>query len=77
MEYFGSVINPMDGRIYLAPRNAPQCSRFDPVTKSWDSFGNIFPVTKMLVSGKYILPVLSSVDNCIYAFPTYLNVVHR
>ena len=77
MEYHGSVIDPMDGRIYLAPRNAPQVSRFDPVTKSWAYFGNVFPVTKLLVNSKYICPVLSSVDNCMYAFPTFLNVVHR
>ena len=77
MEYYGSVINPMDGRIYLAPRNASQASRFDPVTKSWASFGNVFPVTKLLATAKYIFPVLSSVDNCMYAFPTFLNVVHR
>ena len=67
--YFGACY--VDGRIYSSPRNAPQAMYFDLSTKTFETFGDVFPATVNMESDKWGLGSLSSFDNCIYAFPMF------
>ena len=69
--YQGGIYNYADGRIYLSPRNASQAARFDPVTQTWETFGDKFPVTNFLHNDKWGYPAVSNFDNCIYALPNF------
>ena len=76
-DYYGGVWNPVDGRIYLAPRNVTRAARFDPATKKWEAFGDTFAKTEFCTNDKWHLPALSSIDNCMYAVPMLGGVANR
>ena len=77
--YFGGTYNPEDGRICVLPTNASQVARFDPATKTWDTFGDKFPQTTPFGTHDkwWVEPALSSFDKCMYALPGSFGVVHR
>ena len=75
--YWGGAYNSADGRIYLCPRCASRAARFEPVTKTWETFGDIFPETQFLGNDKWTTFGISNVDNCMYSFPNSLTAIHK
>ena len=75
--YQGGVFNPVDGQIYLSPRNADRAVRFDPATKTWTPFGKTFAATEHLHTCKWTYPAVSSFDNCLYALPLTMRVTQK
>ena len=74
--YGGGVVSPIDDRIYQPPTNGTQAIRFDPVTKTFEEFGDTFRETRCLSSDKWYELTLSSIDNCMYA-PPMLGIANR
>ena len=70
--YYGGVVVPSDGCIYLPPWGAAKALCFDPVAKTWDAFGDVF-ASALKWSGAAI----SSSNNLIYSMPFSLHVVNR
>ena len=74
--YFEGAISSTDGRIYMAPSTAKQAARFDPVTGTWELFGDKFQQTRVMQDEKTRTLHLSSIDNCMYS-PPMLGVLNR
>ena len=60
---------PLDGRLYLIPRSAIQAARFDPASKEWETFGDIFPASEHTNGDKWSYCAISNFDQCIYSIP--------
>ena len=61
--YWASCYSPADGRIYLSPRCATRAVSFDPVTKTWEAFGDTFPETSICATEAFAGPSVSTFDN--------------
>ena len=77
LAYYGHYHCPADGRIYVVPRCATQAAFFDTATKTWETFGDTFPKSQFMENDKWMIPAVSSIDNCMYSFPFVLNDATR